>query len=704
MAKDKQDEQEIPLSDLSPMTDDEKLDKYKNDISIDSNGSDDQRESADEDMRFVSNVNGQWEGFREELFGDRVRLQFDITSDTLNRFLGEFSLNRVSVEYKPDDMATTDEDAELLNGIYRADFNQYGGDTAIDNAVREAATTGYGAFKIATVYEDDEDVENDNQRIEFRIIPNAYNTTYWDISSQRIDKRDARHCTTLKEYTHSSFKAKWPDASPVSAYTPDATLYADYYNKRADRIFIATRYEVVRKKTNVYIYNNVVTGEVQRYFEEDYNLIKDELKKSEVLRFSKKRKLIKQYVEKTVFSGEKILSATRRIAGKWIPIIPVYARRTYSEGLEKYSGIVRDYKDPQRLYNMQISQLAENAASSGQGSTPIVTPEQVMGPYAKDWADRNNKPFLVLNPAVNPVTGEIISVGPTGYLPPSQLDQSTASLVEIVQSHVQKLSGGIEQDILDPNTSGKAINALIKRANLNTQSIMDNISKAVRWGGEVYQSIAAEIYTTRRMIRTVGKDGTENSTLLMKVVMDEQTGRLVEGNNIRGKRFRSIADTGPSYESLREQMVDELKSMLTALEKTPQAAKYVPIIIGMILENTMGVGLDPLKEMVNKDMILMGLKKPKTDEEKQLLADAQQPKGPDPQQLLIESAAAQQQAEARNLDSKSISNAADAEKKQAETQKLLVDTQIAQQEAGLDAVDKISMIRERAFKTAQQGL
>lgn len=702
MPENKQDFRDFAETPQETMTDDEKLDQFKLDIATDANDSDNQRENADEDMRFVSDQNGQWEGFREQQFQDRVRLQFDITSDYLNRFIGEWTLNRVGVEYKPDDMATSDEDAELLNGIYRADFRQFGGETAVDNAVQEAATCGYGAFKIATFYEDDEDEENDNQRIEHRPIYNAYNTTYWDISAQRIDKRDARWCTELKEFTRSSFLAKYPNKNPVSAYTPDITNNQDFLNTRGDRVFIATRYDAIRRKAKVFVYNNLKTDEVERYDEEDHELIKDELARNEFTVFVKERKIIRQFIEKTVFSGDEILSATVKIAGRWIPIIPVFARRGYVGGLEKYSGLVTKLKDPQRMFNMQISQLAENAASAGQ-TIPIFTPDQMTGRFAADWADKNNKPYLLANPAYDDA-GNMIATGPTGYLQPQQIDQSTSALMQIVPQHIQGVTGGVPQDTLDPNISGKAINALIKRANLNTQSIMDNISKAIRWSGEIFQAIAADVYSSERMMRVVGQDGRESSVLLMKTVLDEETGRLIASNNLRGKRFRSVADVGPAYDTLREQTTEELKGILDTMIKVPAAQQYVPVILGALLENTAGVGLEGVKELNRKNQIIMGTVKPETDEEKALFAKSQEPKGPDPQEALVAAAAEQQKSEARNLDSKSLANAADAEKKQAETSQIITDTQISKDEAGLDQANTLSMIRERVMKTAQAGL
>jgi len=418
--------------DVTPVEplDDEKLNKFKLDISKDADVVDDQRDKANEDMRFINVSGGMWEGFLEDDFSpDRVKLELDLVNDFVHRFIGEWNQNRVGVEFKPDDNKTSDDDAELLNGIYRADFRQNSGKIATDNAVNEVATCGYGAIKLATIFEDEEDPENDNQRIEWRPIHNAYNTVYWDQAAQRIDKRDARHCTVLKEFTRDSFGDVYPDEEAVSAYVPESRAFENVEVGAIDIIYIATRYEVIRKRESVFVYNNLSTSVVEVYSAEDHELIKDELRDDELRQFVRERKVLRQSIEKTVFSGEKILDQTRRIAGKWIPIIPFYGYRAYVDGVEWYRGLVRKLKDAARLFNMQVSQLAENAASSGQ-EKPIFAPEQMQGPDIPNiWANLNNLPYVLANPLLDE-DGNVLVSGPTGYLKPAQLKE-VSSLADI---------------------------------------------------------------------------------------------------------------------------------------------------------------------------------------------------------------------------------------------------------------------------------
>ena len=677
------------------MTEDARLEEFKADIARDADIGEEHRDAANEDMRFINVPGGMWEGFLDDDFEDRVKLELDLVSNFLQRFIGEWNQNRVGVEFKADDSGTTKEDADLLNGIYRFDFRKGSGKLATDNAVDEAATCGVGAFKLSTVFEDDADPANDNMNVEWKPIHNAYSALIWDQSAQRIDKRDARYCNELKRFTDESFAWAWPKAKPVSTYTPSNRGLINGSGYTSGEVFVATRYEVVKRTVDVFVYNNLKSGRVEVYSKEDHEKIKDELRDDEFREFVRVRKITKQSVEKTVFSGAEILEKTRRIAGKWIPIVPFYGYRAYVDGVETYRGLVRKLKDAARLFNMQVSQLAENAAGAGQ-DVPIFDPDQMLGEDIQGlWADKNNRPYLLAR-SLRDDSGNIVVSGPTGYSKPSQLDGNTTALLGIVPQFVQDVTGGVPQEALSRDMSGKAINAIIKRENMNTQVVNDNIANAIAWSGTIYQAMASEVYTNNRRIRTLNADGTENEVQLLERVVDQETGTIIDVNDLANRKFQSYADVGPQYETAAEQTVEDLKGMLETLSKLPSGEQYLPVLMAVLMDNISGVGLDPIKEFNRKIMLSQGLTKPQSKEEEAMLQQLQQPKE-DPNAKLIEAAAAQQQAEARSLDASSLQKTADARKKEAETVKIMTETNQSR-------VDALNQRAESVEQQARAGL
>lgn len=677
----------------------EMLNRFKRDIAKDADILSEQRDKADEDMRFIYVDGGQWENFLEKDFRDRARLQFDYASQVKNKFVGEYSLSRLGVEYDPDDDATTDDDAELLTGMYRADFRDNSGREAVENAIDECATCGFGAYGMFTEYRDEEDPENELQKTVWRPIHNAYNSVFYDMSARRADKQDARWVTELTPYTTDAFKEQFPDIDPVSAYVPQDRSYLNE-NGSANEVYVATRYEIIKKKEPVFIYNNLASGEVEVYSKDDHELIKDELEKSQIHRFVKERKIVSKKVMMSRFTGKAFIEKPRQIAGSRLPIIPMYAYRAYINGVEYYFGLVRPIKDACRAFNVQMNQLVENAASAGQ-EVPIFGREQIEAQdVAQLWADKNNKPFLYVDPLTDG-DGNIVSAGPIGYNKPPMLDQSTAALLEIIPNFLREVTGGAPQDTLDPDASGKAINAMIKQRNLTTQTVRQNIEKSFIAAGDLYQSIVSDIYTTKQIVRTLGKDGSEGKETLFKTVADDKTGRLIESNTLRGKRFRAHADVGPEYSSMKEQTVEDLKGITEALKGTPSGEKYLDVIVATMLDNASGVGMGPLKEFNRKQMMLQGLVEPQTDDEKQWLAQATQPKE-DPNQKLMEAAAAQQMAEAKNLQASSIDKIASAEKKAAETQQIFAEIDINRARTAVEQQKSLFEIRQSILGQAQR--
>ena len=99
-------------------------------------------------------------------------------------------------------------------------------------------------------------------------------------------------------------------------------------------------------------------------------------------------------MHKGIRSGGKFLEECGYIAGRCIPIVPVYGKRWFVDNVERCMGHVRLAKDMQRLKNMQLSQLAELSSLSPLDK-PIFMPEQVAGQQAM-WAEDTLKNYAYL--------------------------------------------------------------------------------------------------------------------------------------------------------------------------------------------------------------------------------------------------------------------------------------------------------------------
>lgn len=651
---------------------DEKLSQYKTDVTDDYDATDTQRKAQNEDMRFISVDGGMWEGYLEDSHHNSIKaramLEIDITSDYVMRYVGEWTLNRASVTYTPDDQATTDDDAELLNGVYRGDFKENDGQISQDTAVMETAICGVGAFKLSTKFVDEEDPENEDQEIVWSPIHNAHSHVIFDENAKRADKADARRVTVLSGYKKSAFEAEWPEAQPVSAYTPESNNQFNWCSN--EMVYVAERYEIVTKKETVKVYQHIGLNKIQAYNTEQFAEVEDELE-GLGWEFVRERDINRQTVEKSIFTGQEFLEEPKRIAGKYLPIIPMYGYRAYIDDEEHARGLVRKLKDSNRLINSSISRMAESSASSPE-SQQIYLDEQVTG-VENQLADPTTA-YKVIRPIVDQ-NGNKVASGPVGQTQPSQIDPNTIGVIETVSNFVQKTTGGAPQDTVDPQTSGKAVNALRSWENLNTQVVTDNILQSIKHSGKVYRSIAADIYTRAQMKRVVGIDGSSKIEQINVSSLDPQTGNPINLNDLSRGRFAVDVEVGPQYESQKEATIESIERILGQLaENSP----YYSPLLSMWMDNISGTGLEPLKKF-NRDLMLkQGLAEPETPEEEQMLQSMQQQT--DPQDELVKAAANQQNAEAQNLQASSVQKLADAKLKQAQAIEKVVDIGIKRSE------------------------
>ena len=265
MAKNIADTDPLVIGPESPKGED-RLDILKLRLQRDADSQDEQRAQAKEDMRFIHVTGGMWEdwdGFTAN--PDRARLELNLASGFVNRFNGEWEENRVGVEYRPSDDKTSEDDAGLLMGVYRADFRDNGGRMATDTGVKETSTCGIGSWKLATDFEDEGDPDNDNMRVAWRTINGGYDHVIWDSSGKTLTKSDARWCNHFASFTRDEWESNWPGTNPSDAYRPANYITWSNTGVKREIFFVSTCYEVVKRREDLFVYGNLQTQEIERY-------------------------------------------------------------------------------------------------------------------------------------------------------------------------------------------------------------------------------------------------------------------------------------------------------------------------------------------------------------------------------------------------------------------------------------------------------
>ena len=629
-----------------------------------------------QDRRFASISGAQWEGPLQAQFENRPKMEVNKIALAVTRIINEYRNNRVTVDFISKDGTKRTDLADVCNRLYRSDEQDSAANEAYDNAFDEAVTGGFGAWRLRAVYEDEYDPENEKQRIRIEPIYDADSSVYFDLDAKRQDKADAKCCYVLTSISRDAYMQEYGD-DPAS--WPKEVYQSEFDWDTPDVVFVAEYYMVEEVSREMRVYQ-AIDGSEERFtqdeFEEDPDL---EARLAAIGSVEIRRRRVKQRkVRKYLMSGGKILRDDGYIAGDQIPIVPVYGKRWFVDNIERCMGVVRMAKDAQRLKNMQLSKLAEISALSSV-EKPIMTPEQVAG-HQVMWSDDNIKqyPYLLINPVTGPDGSQQIA-GPVAYTKSAAVPPAMAALLQVTEVDIADILGNQQNgDKIVSNISGKAVEMVQQRLDMQAFLYMSNFGKAIQRAGEIWLSMSKDVYVEPgRKMKTVGPQGEIESVELMKPTIVE--GEVVAANDLSQAKFDVVATVGPSSQSQRAATVRAVLGMLQ-LVQDPQTQQ---VLLAMAFQNMEGEGISDVRSFFRRQMVMAGIMKP-TEEEAQMLQAAQQNKQPDPQALYLQAEAEKAIAQAEKSRADVVRTVADTELVKAKTIETLGRLEMDDQKAAVD--------------------
>jgi hypothetical protein len=634
----------------------------------------DERAMCLEDRRFANVAGAQWEGDLGEQFGNRPKIEVNKVHLSIIRIINDWRANRITVDFLNKDGREDDDLADTCDGLYRADEQDSAADEAYDNAFEEAVGGGYGAFRLKAVYEDEYDDADDRQRVKFEPIYDADTTVFFDLNARRQDKADASHAFVLIPMTRQSYIDEYED--DPSTWPRDMMRSFDWVT--VDTVYVAEYYRIEDKKERVLIFR-AIDGQEERHLESEMT----EEKLAELARIGTfqvgEKKVKRRKVRKVILSGSGVLDDMGHIAGNCIPIVPVYGKRVVIDGVERCMGHVRLAKDAQRLKNMQLSRLAEISALSPM-RRPIFMPEQIAG-HENTWASANteNHAYLLLNPMTDANGGEIPG-GPVGYSEPPDVPPAMAALLQITETDMQDLLGNQQAgEELQSNMSGKAVELVQTRLDMQTAIYVSNFAKSLRRAGEIWLGMARDIYVEDgRKMKSIGAGGEMESVELNVPMLDGETAKVERKNDLSRAKLDVTSSVGPSSSSRRAATVRALTGMM-GITTDPQTMQ---VLSAMAMMNMEGEGIKDVRSWFRKQLVQMGAVDP-TDSEKEEMAAASQNAQPDPNAAFLQASAMEAQAKAIKAEADTGLAIAKAQQTKAQTLETL---------AGIDATSQRSAI------------
>lgn len=624
------------------------------------------REQASDDLIFYWVT--QWD---DQLLSDsqlQYRGEFNILRKAGRQIISDLRLNPVQPDFHPKDEARKD-DAELMDGLYRADDRNLSSQEAYDNATQDQVVCGYGAWELYTEFASNR-IGDLNQVIKRKYIPEANNTCFWDPNATSLDKSDANYVSILYRYSEDAYKDLVKDLTGEeyktiqwSSFDMPEESYTFPWTAEQKKIYVTTFYHRTKVKDKVITLTDPF-GEEIVLRESDIERQMDQLSDAG-FRSVGEKEIERWEITRYIASGERILSS-EVVSGENIPVVPVYGEHVPQiEGEEYWTGITRLAKDPQRLRNFQMSYLADIVSRSPRPK-PIFYPEQIQGfefMYEQTGAD-DNYPYLLQNR--KSLDGEPLPPGAVGQTLDQPIPTALGASIELTRQAVEDVANpGLPQNIADPDLSGKAVMALQSRMDQQSYIYQHNFKHAKKRDAEIYASIASEIIDTPRILTMQTPDGQTRQVEIMQSITDKDTGEQKVINDITTLEFDVYAEIGKSYETQKQQTIETLLTMMGGLSEQDPLRN---ILLMKTIELVPGVRFDDVRDYAHKQLIILGIKEPETEEDEMVLAQSQQQQAPSADMILAQAEQLKGQAAQMREQTNQFKAQNDAQNDNAKTQ------------------------------------
>jgi len=238
--------------------------------------------------------------------------------------------------------------------------------------------------------------------------------------------------------------------------------------------------------------------------------------------------------------------------------------------------------------------------------------------------------------------------------------------LQITETDMQEILGNQQQaEIMQPNMSGKAVELIQNKLDMQTFIYLSNFAKAVKRCGEVWLSMAREIYVEpNRKMKAIQTTGEPRTVELAKPMVNKETGAIETDNDIADAKFDVAVDVGPSTTSRRAAVVRAITGMM----QITQDPETIQILGSMAMMNMEGEGLSEMQQYFRKKLLKLGVLEP-NEEEAQAMAEELQAMQdqPDPQKELSDALAMEAKAKASLAMANSEKSLAQAEESRANT-------------------------------------
>ena len=434
--------------------------------------------------------------------------------------------------------------AEVISGVVRHIEVNSNADHAYDNGFDYAVRMGWGFWRVNTKYVREDSFD---QEIYIDPVDNPF-TVYWDPNSIAPDGSDAERCLVTTMMPKNVFREQYPDCDDGTSFTQRGTGDSQSEWITKEDIRIAEYFYTVREKATLY---HLSDGTMKFADGKDF-FQRIELAGLTVI---DERPSFKKTIKWAKMTAIEVIEE-RDWPGRYIPVVPVYGRHVVIGNKRQKFGMIRHAKDPQRMYNFWQTSLTESIALAPKAKW-IMAEGQDEG-HENEWAQANVKSTSYLRYKQRDIDGQ--PAPPPTRLQPEPPPAGVITAASVINDDLQAIMG-----IFDPNQmptgniSGKALNGQQQQIDLTNFDYYDNLTRSISHTGKIILDLIPKIYDSQRVMRIIGDDGKPDL-----ITLNERTAVGEVMNDVTVGEYDVVMETGPGYNSKRQEAVDSMMQMLAA--------------------------------------------------------------------------------------------------------------------------------------------
>ncbi|MEN6537798.1 MAG: portal protein [Bryobacteraceae bacterium] len=507
-----------------------------------------QRQEMLEDLRFRAGE--QWpqdiQQAREQ--DHRPCLTINRLPATIHQVVNDVRQNRPTPTVSAVDDAGDIETAKVYQGLIRHIERQSHAPAVRSYAADYAISIGRGYYRVVTDYASPTSFD---QEIYIRRIKNPF-SVYFDPSCQQPDYSDAQWAFVVDNLSRDEYKRRWPDSEMArGGFTSIGDREPIWVS--ADGVQVAEYFHIGYAERTLALLEDGRTAFADQVADRGL-IVQERPTQVPTVKWCKTNGFEK--LQETIW------------AGQWIPIIVVLGEEIDVDGETRLSGMIRDAKDPQRMYNYWASAQTEMIALAPRA--PYVAAEGQIEGHEHQWEQANVRNFPVLTYKPKALGDHLV--------PAPQRQTFEPPVMAISQARMQaaddlKSTTGIYDASLGARsneTSGRAILARQREGDVSNFHYIDAINTAITHETRILVDLIPKIYDRPgRVVRIIGEEGDERTVALNTPTKDRGVDRIYA---MDAGKYDVAVSVGPSYTTKRAEAAE---SMLEFIKVYPQAAQFI---------------------------------------------------------------------------------------------------------------------------------